>query len=426
MERNETADEHPDIHVVLPESIELIDLRGADSQADMPTRPPQFRTRKRWFLGLFGVTCVTTFLAGTGLGPVLLIPDVFTAVVKEIGLSALLIKGISYAGPLMVILVAHEMGHYLQSRRYGVPATLPFFIPMPIGPLGTMGAVIIQGAGYADRKALFDIAITGPLAGLVLALPVTYWGLQDAQIASVSPSGGSMIFGDPLILQWMIEYVHRPLGPGEEVILNPILFAGWVGIFITALNLIPIGQLDGGHILYTLIGRRAHNVALSILICAAGYMIYTQDASYSLIIILLVWMGFRHPPTANDAAHLGIGRKILGFLTLSFVIIGFTPTPLTFSDPPKPKQRPVQKAPAATAARFEKVSTRSSSRSFSTVSHVRSLTSGLSRPGGNGQRFVVGSRGVASVPVFDVAQCQLIQLLAGFRRVAAVDAGLAE
>jgi len=240
----------------------------------------------------------------------------------------LAMNGITFAGALMLMLLAHEMGHYMQARRYGVPATLPFFIPMPITPFGTMGAVIIQAAGVADRKSLFDIAITGPLAGLVVALPITYIGLQDAAFAFVPPNATGLIYGDPLILQWMIDYVHGPRAEGQEVLLNPLLFAGWVGIFITALNLIPIGQLDGGHLLYTLIGKRSHFVAVVLLGLAVAYMILSRYYAYGLMVILLLLMGPRHPPTANDEVPLGVGRIILGWLTLAFIIIGFTPQPI--------------------------------------------------------------------------------------------------
>jgi membrane-associated protease RseP (regulator of RpoE activity) len=237
------------------------------------------------------------------------------------------------------------MGHYLQAKRYGVPASLPYFIPLPISPLGTMGAVIVQGAGVANRKMLFDIAIRGPLAGLVVALPIAYIGvLQVTQIAV--PDAGAPIYGDPLLLRWMIELVHGPLGEGEEVVLNPLLFAGWVGIFITALNLIPIGQLDGGHILYTLIGRRAHLVARLLLLGAVAFMIYTRDPAYGLIVLLLFIFGPLHPPTANDRVPLGWPRVLLGWLTLAFILIGFTPHPISDFSP-----EPAKRAPKAAGER---------------------------------------------------------------------------
>ncbi len=260
-------------------------------------------------------------------------------------------SGLLYGGAVMAILTAHEMGHFLQSRRYRVPASLPYFIPMPISPFGTMGAVIFQHAGVANRRALFDIAISGPLAGLVLALPLTVWGVVHSEIAQIRP--GSSVYGDPLLIQWIVRAVHAPLPAGYgvhdaplvqawgrlmysaiphgfDVQLTPLLFAGWVGIFITGLNLIPIGQLDGGHILYTLLKKKAHRVAFGFYAAAATAIILGGPRYYGWIIMMLLigMTGVRHPPTANDSVPLGRFRTWLGWLTLSFIIIGFTPTPI--------------------------------------------------------------------------------------------------
>ena len=137
-----------------------------------------------------------------------------------------------------------------------------------------------------------------------------------------------MVFGNPLLLEWMYESIHGPLPPQHDMLLNPYLFAGWVGIFITGLNLIPIGQLDGGHLLYTLIGRSAHLVSYAILGSAVTYMVYTSNYSFALMIVLLLLMGPRHPPTADDSVPLGGFRILIGWLSLSFVIVGLTPEPL--------------------------------------------------------------------------------------------------
>lgn len=253
------------------------------------------------------------------------------------------VGGPVYAAGVMGILLAHELGHYFQALRYKVPASPPMFIPMPFLMLGTMGAVIVQGAGFANRKALFDIAISGPLAGLVFAIPIAWWGLQDSTVTTIDPSQGSIIFGDPLILKWMYEARHGVLAANQEVVLNPLLFAGWVGIFITALNLMPIGQLDGGHILYTLIGRKAHWVAYGVVGGAIVWMVTTRDPSFILMIGLLYAFGLKHPPTADDNVPLGATRTGLGWLALAFVLIGFTPIPIT-ANQPEPQPASVQQA----------------------------------------------------------------------------------
>jgi membrane-associated protease RseP (regulator of RpoE activity) len=291
------------------------------------THDPRLTHVPRWkplHLILFVLTCLSTFFVGAFGG--VRIPSSLSSISSE-QWAVMLSNGLTYSGAVMAILLSHEMGHYLQARRYHVAASPPYFIPMPFTPLGTMGAVIIQYSGYADRKKLYDIAISGPLAGLVLALPIAWLGIRESVVAPLPE--GAMVFGDPLIMQWMYEIVHGPLGPNEDVVLNPLLFAGWVGIFITGLNLIPVGQLDGGHILYSLIGKRAHTVAMLVLGGAMAYMVYTSNYAFSLMILLLLFMGPRHPPTANDDEDLGWFRIVLGWLTLAFIIIGFTPNPIS-------------------------------------------------------------------------------------------------
>ncbi len=281
-----------------------------------PTRPPLpplmvqrlNAAPTSWFyqarvpLLLFLITCVTTLRAQ---GPI-------------------------YAVALLFTLLCHEFGHYIQARRYRVPASLPYFIPMPMGPLGTMGAVIAMRGNMGDRKALFDIGISGPLAGLGPALLFSIVGLQWSHVVEMNATAGnSLTFGEPLLFQFLIRCIFGPLSPNAVVQIHPLGFAGWVGIFITALNLFPIGQLDGGHVLYAILRKKAHPVASFLLISAIAVALFAQAYEWSLMLLLLVMMGPKHPPTANDDEPLGRGRILLGWLTLAFVIIGFTPTPIS-------------------------------------------------------------------------------------------------
>ena len=291
-----------------------------------PVLPPR-RPIRRWValpLFLFVATWLSTLIAG-GLGHAL-------AVAAEsgiaAGLAAGLVEGMKFAIPLMTILVFHEMGHFLQARRYGVYASFPFFIPMPISPLGTLGAVIAMEPRIGDRKALFDIGITGPLAGLVPTVIFCVVGLHWSEYAV--PPEGSLIFGDPLLFQWLTEWVLGPRPAGHEVFVHPMAFAAWAGLLVTSLNLIPIGQLDGGHILYALLRRKAHPVATGLLL-SAMLLIAFNFALYGpwlLMLLLLVALGPKHPPTRNDHVRLGPVRTLLGWLTLAFIIIGFTPQPI--------------------------------------------------------------------------------------------------
>ena len=262
----------------------------------LDSKDPRVKEVNRWkrkHYVLLILTFVSCFYKGltSGSSPGLLMLIQGIPVPPEIW-SEMLWDGFQYSLGVMLILFAHEMGHYLQAVRYHVAASPPFFIPMPILPFGTMGAVIVQRSGYGDRKKLFDIGISGPLAGLVFALPIAWFGALWSEVRSrLEFEGGSLEFGDPLIMQWMYEWVHGPLGPNDVIMLNPLLFAGWVGIFITALNLIPIGQLDGGHVLYALIGKRAHTVAMLLIYSILGYMIFTNNFQYVLMLILIQRLG---------------------------------------------------------------------------------------------------------------------------------------
>lgn len=237
--------------------------------------------------------------------------------------------GWGYAFCVMLILLTHELGHFVQAVRYGVPTSLPFFIPMPLSPLGTMGAVIGMRGHMGDRKSLFDIGITGPLAGLLPTLVCCVVGIHIARVGPVPR--GAALFGDPLLLKLLTYIKFGALPAGHEVMLNPILFAGWVGLLVTSLNLFPIGQLDGGHILYGLLREKAHLVARTLLLACLLWMGLTGNLGWSLMLILLVITGPDHPPTADDTVELGAGRTILGWATLLFVIVGFTPTPFSFA-----------------------------------------------------------------------------------------------
>lgn len=290
-------------------------------------RPP----RRRWVtpLILYAATWLTTWYAG------LLYSNV------RGGWDELLYDALRYAGPVMLILTAHELGHFFQAVRYGVPASFPWFIPMPpvlfgmlLNPFGTMGAVIVQRPGIATRRQMFDIAITGPLAGLAITIPVVLWGLGESRIEAFAPDAPGFRFGDPLLLRWLARWYLGPLAPGEDYILNPPLMAGWVGIFITALNLFPIGQLDGGHILYCLLGPSARRITRTLyrvivaIVLIGGLFFEPRYMSWLVMILLLRLGGVEHPPTANDTEPLGRLRIVLGWLTLAFVVIGFTPIPI--------------------------------------------------------------------------------------------------
>jgi len=271
-----------------------------------PEEPPT-PSRRRWVLPLilYLATIATTFLM---IGP-------------------------AYSLSLMTILTAHELGHYFQARRYGVPASLPFFIPLPLPPIGTLGAVILMRKQSARRRALFDVAITGPIAGLLPALAMSYAGLRMSEVTAVDEVQGLKL-GEPLLFKLLSYLAIGPVPEGYDVLLHPIAYAGWVGFFITALNLIPIGQLDGGHILYSLLPGRAHLLSAGLFAAAITAVAVGGYWQWTLMLVLLALVGVRHPPMAEGGAPLGGVRVVLGWLMLLFVLVGFTPTPFDLSSLP--------------------------------------------------------------------------------------------
>ena len=299
--------------------------------------PPRPRRRKVWLpLILFAATCLSTFFVGSHVigssqPPHRLAPEVleeFSAYsVGNLWIYAQWLDGLTYMAAVMGILLAHEMGHFLQALRYRVPASLPFFIPIPLPPIGTMGAVIGMQGSVADRKQMFDIGLTGPLAGLLVAVPITWIGIQTAEPFVQLATGEFQHYADPLLFKLLIGYLRPELAPGTELTMNPLLMAGWVGMLITGLNMVPISQLDGGHVSYALFGRRAHLIARGFLLFVIACMIIFGLYMWTLMVILVLLIGTDHPPTANDNARIGPLRWIIGFASLAIPILCLTPRP---------------------------------------------------------------------------------------------------
>ncbi len=229
---------------------------------------------------------------------------------------------------IMTILSAHELGHFLMSRRYGVASTLPLFIPFPFPPFGTLGAVIKMKGVIPDRRALFDIGAAGPLAGLIFTIPTIIIGLKASRIVAVAQLSqqSTMSLGDSLLFSWLERITLGPIPAGHDVLLHPLAYAGWVGLFVTALNLLPIGQLDGGHVVYSLLGRRSGLIFKLVWGALALFCLMLYPA-WLLLIILLLFLGLKHPPPIDDITPLDSRRKWLGIFTLTIFMLSFTPAP---------------------------------------------------------------------------------------------------
>ena len=243
-------------------------------------------------------------------------------------LSTYLTSGIWYSVAIIAILLSHEMGHYVMCRKYGVTATLPFFIPFPyLNPFGTMGAVIQMRGMIPNRKALFDIGVAGPLAGFVLTVPAIYFGVAHSTIIDSSQiESASLSLGESLLFKFISFLAVGRVPEGHDILLHPAAYAGWAGLFVTALNLLPIGQLDGGHLVYSLLGRQRAKIYYIIFLIGLGLLSIIYPG-WALLFGLLLVFGRRHPPPLDDVTPLDNKRKIIGFLVILIFMLSFTPIP---------------------------------------------------------------------------------------------------
>jgi membrane-associated protease RseP (regulator of RpoE activity) len=229
--------------------------------------------------------------------------------------------------PLMSILIIHEMGHYYISKKHGVATSLPFFLPIPpIFPsfnIGTFGALISSRDPIPDKKALFDIGLAGPLAGFIVAIPITAIGIITAEIVPIPDPipPGEAIFGTSVLIQIMVQGLLE-IPNGFTIDMNPILFAGWVGLLITSINLLPAGQLDGGHIFRAFLGKKQKYAGWIAIIV----LLFTGWWFFAFIIVFV--MGLMHPPPLNDDTELDIKRKLLFLVALAILILCFIPDPI--------------------------------------------------------------------------------------------------
>lgn len=299
----------------------------------MPTPPRS--AWQRWGRGatLLLVTVCSVFLAGAlGFDE---LPDHSAVLLFNAS------EGVTLAVALLSILLAHEMGHYLACRYYGVDATLPHFIPSPWIPVfglavwqplsfvGTFGAFIRIRSPIPSRRALFDIGVAGPLAGFLVCLPVLWLGIRGAAVQPLAADAGGLFFGEPLAFQWVSRLVHGPIPDGRTLVIGRLGEAAWFGLLVTALNLMPIGQLDGGHLTYALLREKARLISrIGAWVCVA--LVYFGP-SWIVWAILVRVVGRRHPATLDDEAPVGRARAVVGLLSLVVFVVCFVPNPIVFS-----------------------------------------------------------------------------------------------
>jgi len=282
---------------------------------------------------LFVSTFITLSLTGGFFWAGILPPD-GTGFMTLSFWTAAFVAGVPYGLWVLAILGAHEMGHYLACRYYGIPATLPFFIPAPPIFVGSFGAVIRIKGRIPDRKALFDVAAAGPLAGFAIAFPVMVVGLLTAETVPVgTPEPGTMYLGSPAF-----GYLLDLLWPTDETPqVNYLIGAGWVGMLVTSLNLFPVGQLDGGHAAYA-VSRRLHRLlarfSIGALLLLMIYQSYSlkQAPAYTVWFIIVLWMRDRHPSLLDETRPLGTGRRLVAVLLLLIFLMSFIPVPVIVID----------------------------------------------------------------------------------------------
>ena len=240
-----------------------------------------------------------------------------------------LTKGLSFSIPLLSILGIHEFGHYFAAKYWGVSVTLPYFIPAPFPPIGTFGAVIKMKSSIPNRKALVDIGAAGPIAGFIVAIAVSIIGLSMSEIIPSRPAESFFYLplGDSIIFRFLADIVLGKVPENSDVFLHPIAFAGWLGLFVTALNLIPFGQLDGGHILFAL-SPRFHELLRRIRIPILLLMGLTFWTGWYVWALILFFIGSPHPYPDYMDYKLGTSRKIIAFIAIIIFFLCIIPTPV--------------------------------------------------------------------------------------------------
>ena len=273
--------------------------RGIEG-AEVPAEHPLPSLRKPAIL--FALTAASTYFAGGAL----------------------------YAASILAILLAHELGHFIMCRRNRIPASFPFFIPFPLSIFGTLGAIIVMRGRIPNRRALFDVGIAGPLAGLAIALPVTLMGLKNSAVVPIEQVAPEALrLGNSLLFSFLTDLAVGHVPEGHELLLGPMAYAGWAGLFVTALNLLPVGQLDGGHVVYAILGEKSRIVYKLALAGVVVVTILTRFPGWLLIGLLAFLLARRHPVPLDPMSPLDPGRKALGLAAMLLFVLAFIPAPFS-------------------------------------------------------------------------------------------------
>jgi membrane-associated protease RseP (regulator of RpoE activity) len=295
---------------------------------------PKFQDRVWRHLALFVLTIGTTTLVGivhyTGF-----LADFGTDTLQLTGQDlmrpGMLFSGFWYSGTILAILGCHELGHYLACRYYDVDASLPFFIPAPLPLTGTLGAFIKIREPIPTKRMLFDIGVAGPIAGFLVAVPALFMGLAMSNVAQLPPDFSGLSLGEPLLFKVVSTFLWGTPPEGYSINMHPMAFAAWFGLLATALNLVPIGQLDGGHIAYAVLGRRSSHLTLVMILVAIALTAFVSTSWLVwtvLMVVMLTIFGRHHPRTFDEDVPLDRRRLLLALFALLMLIVCFTPAPI--------------------------------------------------------------------------------------------------
>jgi membrane-associated protease RseP (regulator of RpoE activity) len=294
--------------------------------------PPKFQHRYRTHIILFALTLLTTTFPlrafAIANAPFYWIVGDFVNPLAFLSVNELVV-GLWYSIPLLAFLSAHEFGHYFACRYYNVDATLPYYIPAPVPLTGTLGAVIRIREPFPSKKALFDIGVAGPIAGFLVLLPLLFWGVSASEMGQIPP-GEHFFFSEPLILKAAMWLFFGPKPEGQDLFLHPVGLAAWWGCLATALNLLPFGQLDGGHVTYAAFGLRARLISIATLLTVM--VMAAISASWILMAVMMSVMafffGFGHPRVWDESVPLDSKRRLVAILALIIFVMCFTPIPV--------------------------------------------------------------------------------------------------
>ena len=243
--------------------------------------------------------------------------------------------GLYFSVPFLGFLTAHEFGHYGMARWHGLRPSLPYYLPAPLPVTGSLGAVIVFRGHFPNRRVLFDFAAGGPIAGFVVAVIASAVGLSWSPVVATKAVEGLIPLGDPIAFHWLSDLVIGPLQQGYDVSLHPTAFAGWLGLLFTMMNLVPISQLDGGHISYALVRRHSRWVTIAGIVAVTGAVVglgaYTWTLWLVLLLVMMRLFGWEHPAALDDDLSLDPIRLVIAALVIGIMIVCFMPVPF-----PKP------------------------------------------------------------------------------------------